>query len=108
MERFNPIEISILYDELKSKFKRNFPDWKSLTKNILATYFWIKASILYNPNSYRDLIFLRKVAINIKNIDINNLSSFVNLYEPNSYDTQSRYRQFFWQDSETLEEPSKE
>ena len=101
MERLNPIEVSIAYDELRAKFRRRYPEEKALTKTMLAEFFGIKASMLYNPSSYRDLLFLTRVVSVIKNVDTEVLRSFVCWYKKWLYNTWERFNKFFGKDEST-------
>lgn len=107
IERANPIEVSIAYDEMKAKFRRACPEWRTLSKKMLADFLWIKPAVLYNPTMYRDLIFLAKVVMVIKSIKIDKLVDFVNTYIPWE-SKQDTFNSFFLNETSTWtsQEPS--
>lgn len=93
--RVNPTEVTLAFDELKVKFRKRFNTERALTKKAFAEYLWLKPSFLYNPSSFRDILFVRKSLIVIKSINIEDLWDFIGSYKHWTYDYKSRFKHFF-------------
>lgn len=78
MRMLSPVSVIISFDELKTKYRKEYPMDKSLTKKMVADYLQIKPSILYNPASYRDTDLLEKVVLELNNMDLENLRKYAN------------------------------
>lgn len=109
IERKNPQDLLVAYNELKLKLSKLDGNGRKLTKRILADYLWIKVSILYNPVLYSDLLYIAKIIMVIENIKLPHLKWFVDNYVPFK-STYNAYKQFLsnHEHSLTPKEPSEE